>query len=435
LKKEKPKRRRKVKKLILLCLYLSAATALIFAGGSGESQESDSNEPITLTLWDIMVNPEEERAIKPAVDQWNAENPDIQIVRDSLDDESYKIKLKTAIAANEAPDLFFTWGAGFSQPFVDAGKILPLDGVVSQNLVNRAIEGTLGYVTYDDKLYGLPFSQWVGVLYCNQEMFDKYGVKIPETFTDLMNAVETFKENEIDAIAVGASERWTAMFYQNILALRTAGAKLSNDALAGKAPFDGPEFTEAAEKLKELVEAEAFNNGYMGMNYDEILALFTNGQIPMLFQGDWVAGDCELEDSAVKGKIIATHFPYIEGSSASPHDFLGGALDSFMISANTKHKEEAIRALEFLCETQSRLVFKEGMGLPVYKGDLDLSKTNRLTRQIVELSNEATGFTLAWDTFLVGEDTELHLDLVQELFANLITPAEFSATMQTINSK
>ncbi len=423
-----------MKKLILLCLLLTAA-AFIFAGGSKESSDSDSKDPITLTLWDIMVNAEEERAIKPAIEQWNAENPDVQIVRDSLDDESYKIKLKTAIAANEAPDLFFTWGAGFSQPFVDAGKILRLDGVVSQDLVDRAIEGTLGYVTYDDKLYGLPYSQWVGVLYCNQEMFDKYSVKIPETFNELKKAVEIFKKNGIDAIAVGASERWTAMFYHNVLALRTAGAELCNDALAGKAPYDGPEFLKAADKLKELVDLDAFNNGYMGMNYDEILALFTNGQIPMLFQGDWVAGDCELEDSAVKGKIIATHFPYIEGSTASPRDFLGGALDSFMISANTKHKKEAVRALEFLCETQSRLVFKEGMGLPVYKGDLDLSGTNRLTRQIVELSNEATGFTLAWDTFLVGEDTELHLDLVQELFAGVKTPAEFSAEMQTINDK
>ncbi len=421
-----------MKKIILLSmLFISAA--LLFAGGGQEASDTESDGPITLTLWDIMVNAEEERAIKPAIDLWNAENPDVQIVRDSLDDESYKMKLKTAIAADEAPDLFFTWGGGFSKPFVDAGKVLPLDGVISQGLLDRAIEGALGYVTYDGNLYGLPYSQWVGVLYCNQEMFDEYSLKIPETYSELLEAVRVFKGNGIDPIGVGASERWTAMFYHNVLALRTAGAELCNEALAGNADFNGPKFVEAAEKLKELIDAGAFNNGYMGMNFDEFKALFLEGQIPMIYQGDWVAGECELEDSAVKGKIVATHFPAIEGSSASPRDFLGGALDSFMVSANTKHKEEAVRALEFLCETQSRLCFQEGMGLPVYKGDLDLSSTNRLTRQIVELSGEGTGFTLAWDTFFTGEDTELHLDLVQELFAGIITPAEFSEKMQTIN--
>lgn len=415
----------------LIAALLLIAMATGFA--SGAQEETAGEEVITLKLWDIMVNAEEERAIKPAIEQWNRENPNVQIVRDSLDDESYKMKLKTAIAANEAPDLFFTWGGGFSKPFVEAGKVLPLNGKLSAEIEERLIEGADGYVTYDQVRYGLPYAQWVGVLYCNQELFDKYGLAIPQTYSELLNVVSEFKSRGVEPIGVGASERWTAMFYHNILALRTTGSALSNKALAGEAAYDSPEFVAAAGKLAELVEAGAFQNGYMGMNYDEFKALFLAGQIPMVFQGDWLAGECELDDSAVKGKIIATHFPSIEDSTASPRDFLGGALDSFMISANTKYPEEAVRALEFLCQAQSEIGFKEGMGMPVYKTDIDPSQTNRLTQQIVELSSEATGFTLAWDTFLTGADTELHLDLVQELFAGLISPEEFSAQMQTIN--
>ena len=420
-------------KKILILVFLLGIAVIVFAGGQQETSGKAADEVITLTLWDIMINEEEERAIKPAVEKWNEENPNVQIVRDSLDDESYKIKLKTAIAANEAPDLFFTWGAGFSRPFVDAGKVLPLDDYISQDLLDRTIEGALDYATYDGVLYGLPYSQWVGVLYCNQEMFDEYGLSIPRTYDELLNAVKTFKANGIDPIGVGASERWTSMFYYNILALRTAGAEKSNQTLAGDGSYTDPDFLEAAYRLKELVDMGAFNNGFMGMNFDEFKALFLAGRIPMIFQGDWVAGECELEDSLVKGKIVATHFPSLTGSSASPHDFLGGALDTFMVSAKTKHKEEAVRALEFLCEYQSIAGFEEGMGLPVFKGELDTSKTNPLTAQIVDLANEATGFTLAWDTFLTGQDTELHLDLVQGLFAGIVSPEEFCSQMQTIN--
>jgi raffinose/stachyose/melibiose transport system substrate-binding protein len=420
-------------KKILLIGFLALTASILFAAGNQESANESKEEVITLTLWDIMVNAEEERVIKPAVDQWNAENPNVQIVRDSLDDEAYKIKLKTAIAANETPDLFFTWGGGFSQPFVDAGKVLPLDDYISQELLDSAITGVLDYATYNDTLYGLTYSQWVGVLYCNQEMFDQYDIEIPETYSELLRAIEVFKANDIGALGVGASERWTAAFYHNVLALRTAGADKVNNILAGNASYESPEFQEAAVKLSELIKADSFNNGHMAMNFDESKALFLAGKIPMYYQGDWVAGECELEDSLVKGKIIATHFPAIEGSAASPADFLGGALDSFMVSANTPHKEEAVRALEFLCEYQSRVGFEEGMGLPVFKNGLDYSNTNPLTAQIVELTQDATGYTIAWDTSLSGQDADLHLNLVQELFAGIITPEEFSAQMQTIN--
>ncbi|MGL1893461.1 MAG: extracellular solute-binding protein [Spirochaetaceae bacterium] len=420
-----------MKKLMLTLLFMLVAS-FIFAGKNSETVSAEP-EVKTLNLWDIMVTEEESRVIRPVIEKWNAANPDVQIVRDSLDDDSYKTKIKTAIAANEAPDLFFTWGGGFSQPFVDSGKVLNLDDYVTDDLKNRALAGSLDYCTYDDSLYGLPYGMWVGVLYCNQEMFDARGLDIPETFEDLLTAAAVFKENGVGAIGVGAAEKWVGMFYHNILAQRTAGAKLANKALNGDAAYDSAEFLEAATLLEKLVQAEAFNNGYMGMDYEGAQNMFLEGQIPMFFQGDWVSGDCELDDSAVKGKIVATHFPYVKGHEDLKYDFLGGSVDSFMISANTKYPKDAARFLEFLAVELSTQGAQEGVNLPVYSGDIDLANLNRLTKQIIELTKDATGFTLAWDTFLVGEDTELHLDLVQEMFAGMKTPEEFSAAMQTIN--
>ncbi|QEN04916.1 extracellular solute-binding protein [Thiospirochaeta perfilievii] len=420
-----------MKKLLLVsCLILS--TVVLFSKNSAEAKNFDDGV-ITLNLWDIMVTDDEARVIKPTIDKWNKNNPGVQIVRDSLDDDSYKTKIKTAIAANEAPDLFFTWGGGFSAPFVDSGKVLNLDSYISKEFKSKALEGSLSYCTYNDNLYGLPYGMWVGVLYCNQEMFDNLGLEIPETFEELLDVAKVFKDNGVGAIGVGAAEKWVGMFYHNIIAERTAGAKLTNLALSGLAPYDSPEFVEAAEKLEALVNADVFNNGYMGMDYEGAQNMFLQGEIPMFFQGDWVSGDCELDDSPVKGKIVVKHFPYIKGHEEFKYDFLGGSVDSFMISANTKYPKEATEFLQFLVEELSTEGAKEGINLPVYKADIDLTSVNRVTRQIIDLTKDATGFTLAWDTFLVGEDAELHLDLVQEMFAGMITPEEFSSKMQTIN--
>lgn len=419
-------------KKFLLMSFLLLATTVLFAKNGAEAAAGEDSV-IELSLWDIMVTEDESRAIRPLIEKWNAENPNIQIVRDALDDDSYKTKLKTAIAANEAPDVFFTWGGGFSQPFVEAGKVLKLDDYISSDVKDQALGGSLSYVTYNDSLYGLPYGMWVGVLYCNKEMFDAQGLELPETFEDLLEAAAVFKENGVGAIGVGAAEKWVGMFYHNILAQRTAGADLANAALSGNAPYDSPEFIEAAKLLEDLVNADAFNNGYMGMDYEGAQNMFLQGQIPMFFQGNWVAGDCELDTNAVKGKVVARHFPYVKGHEDLKYDFLGGSVDSFMISSNTEHKEAAVKFLEYLAVELSDLGALEGMHLPVYKTDLDTSKFDRITKQIVDLTGDATGFTLAWDTFLVGDDAELHLDLVQEMFAGLKTPEEFSAAMQTIN--
>ena len=83
---------------------------------------------VTLKFWHLWTTPAE--ANKVAIDQvlakFSKAYPNIKVEVDAVENETYKTKIKTAIAANEAPDVFFTWGGGFSQPFVDAGKLLDL---------------------------------------------------------------------------------------------------------------------------------------------------------------------------------------------------------------------------------------------------------------------------------------------------------------------
>lgn len=392
-------------------------------------------EPIVLTMWDEMASEESARVIVPIVEKWNAEHPEIQIAREAVDVESYKIKLKTAISANEAPDIFFSWGAGFSQPFVEAGKVLALDDYLSEDVKNNALPGVLTNVIYDNKTYGLPYNMWYGVFYCNTELFDKYGVKIPETYDELLAAVKTFRANNIGPIAVGVNERWTAMFYHNILALRTAGTELCNDALNKRARYDGPEFLEAVQKLDEMVKAGAFMDGAMGLNYDESVSAFKQGEVPMMFQGTWLAGELENPEYPVSGKIVAKKFPVIPGAKGDGTDYLGGSVDVYMVNAQTANKEAAVQVLEYICTEMSKQGYVQGLGLPVYKAEVDQTKIDRLTLEAAALVEDSKGFVLAWDTFLVGEDAQLHLDLVGDIFAGVRTPEDFVKEMQTINDK
>ena len=135
------------------------------------SSVTTGEEPITLKLWHIWVTSSDsnKRPFEKALKDWNDANPNIQIVTEATESEAYKIKIRTAIAVNEAPDIFFGWGAGFAKPFVESGKILALDEYLTQDTLNSIIPGSLENFTYNNKIYALPTFLIAGIFYCNQD--------------------------------------------------------------------------------------------------------------------------------------------------------------------------------------------------------------------------------------------------------------------------
>lgn len=424
-----------IRKIISLLMVTSLALSMSACGSSSATEDKEAKgEVITLDLWQIWATDSDpnKAPMEKVIKSWNDSHENVKIKVDVIASESYKTKIKTAVSANEAPDIFFTWGAGFSQPFVDAGKVLPLDEYLNDGIKDKMINGTLDNLTYDGKVYGLPFSVAVGTFYCNEELFEENNLQIPQTYSELLEVSKAFREKGITPFTVGEKNRWPGMFYYDILALREGGAQLSNDALAGKASYEDPALVAAAGKLGELVEADAFNDGAVGLSRDEAEIPFFQGEIPMYYNGSWVASTIERDDSPVKGKIVAVRFPIIEGAAGNENEFLGGVTDTFMISANTEYKEESVEALKFISENLSTELYLAGV-LPAWKVEVDETNINPLTRQIKDIVNGATGFVPAWDVYLTGADADAHKDLVQEIFAEQITAEEFGERMQKIN--
>ncbi len=403
---------------------------------SGEQKEAASGEKVTLNVWHLWTTDSDANAksFMKVFEQYKAEHPNVEVVIDASENEAYKTKLKTAMAANEGPDVFFSWGAGFAQPFVDAGQVLPIEEYLTDDQKANLIESQRTNLTYDGKLYGLPFVSWVGILYCNQEVFEQNGVKVPDTYEEFLAAVETFSSKGIVPLTVGAKDGWPLMFFQNILALRQAGADGSNAALDKAASFNQPEFVQSAQMLTDLVKAKAFDDAALALTYDEAKMAFLSGEVPMTYMGSWLAGEIQDENlSTVKGKVVAKNFPSIAGTKGNKDEFLGGAIDCFMVNNNTKHKKEAAEFAAYMAEHMARESFLLGAGLPAWKVDTTGETIDPLVQQMVELANNSTGFVLAWDTKLSGEAAEKHKTLVQEVFAGTKTPQQFVDEMDAAN--
>lgn len=386
-----------------------------------------ADQQITLTYWDAWPGDPQKSLMDGIVKEWNDNNPNVQVERSTTANDPYKTKIKTAIAADEAPDVFFSWPQGFSKPFVDAGKVLPIDDYLTDDIKAQILPGAL--VEFDGKTYGICCTQQVGTFFVNTEILSANNLSVPKTFDDLLNASKVLNENGIVPLAVGQKDLWPGMWYYNQIALRMAGPDTVVSALNKEGSYNTEPFIKAAEKLKQLVEVGAFDPNALGISRDESEVAFFSGKVAMYYGLNSSGG--KVKGSAVDGQIEVHPFPAIS-DGVDQTSYVGGGAVTFLASNNTKHKEEAAKLAIYLSQATSDQFFLTGNALPMWDySKFDQSKLDPLQLEIMEnIAKPAEGNVSAWDIYLVGNDAQTHKELVAEIFGGRITPEEFAQKMQ-----
>jgi raffinose/stachyose/melibiose transport system substrate-binding protein len=418
-----------------LC-FVAFSLALLFFPSCSNPRKTAAGDTVILRLWTIWSSDTESNKAPflKTLAEFKKKYPNVKIELDQTEASAYNTKIRTAIAANEAPDVFYYNSGGLLKSFVDAGKVLPLDGYLPAGVKERIMDGALTNMTFDGKIYGLPYTRAFSVLYCNSDLFEKYGVKIPSTWNELMAAVRAFRKAGITPMAVGGKDRWPTNMYTDVITLRCAGYEEYRRALYKEegGSFVTPGMRFGAQKFAELVRAGAFQKDAVSVTRDESELPFYAGKIPMYVSGNWTAGNCQAPDSPVRGKTVAVRFPTIEGGKGDPAEFMGGAAEEFCVAANTKNTEAAVLLCSFLAENHSRNAYLAGAGIPTWKMTVDESRIDPLIKSIMKLTDGSKRFLLWGNNALEGDDSELLLDTTQEFLAGSLSAGDYSARLQSI---
>jgi raffinose/stachyose/melibiose transport system substrate-binding protein len=219
------------------------------------------------------------------------------------------------------------------------------------------------------------------------------------------------------------------MWYYNQIALRMAGPETVVSALNKEGSYNTEPFIKAAERLQQLVEAGAFDPNALGISRDESEVAFFSGKVAMYYGLNSAGG--KVKGSAVDGQIEVHPFPAIS-DGVDQTSYVGGGAVTFLVSNNTKHKEEAAKFAIYLSQATSDQFFLTGNALPMWDySKFDQSKLDPLQLEIMEnIAKPAQGNVSAWDIYLVGNDAQTHKELVAEIFGGRITPEEFAQKMQ-----
>ena len=219
-----------------------------------------------------------------------------------------------------------------------------------------------------------------------------------------------------------------------IHAIRMAGAEAFNAALMGTGSYDTPEMVEAARLVQELAARGGFGDSAASTSQDDAVAAIKQGRAAMMFMGSWLNGDCEADDAAVKGKMTVIKFPTIEGGKGSADEFHGGSGETFLVSSDTEHPDEAAAVAQYICEKMSKDQFLAGSGMPAWEADMgDTSNLNRLSSEIADLTKDATGYVYWLDSLTGGSTADTIMNEIANLIAGTRTPEDFCKNLQALN--
>lgn len=389
-------------------------------------------EQIKLTLWSIATESDNYHVpYENAIKDFETAHPNIKIDFQTFENESYKTKLKSSVSANELPDIFFTWGGGFSQPFVEAGRVLCIDDAY-QNYKDALPEVMLTNVTFDGKKYGSVYTMNVSMLFYNKDMFAQYNLKPPTTFDELKTVCQTFIDNGITPFGISAKDIWNLAMTHDALTLKSAGAGAVTSVLLkdGKTSYNSPDFLTASKDFAELVKMGAYSEDAIALTNDEATQTFYDGKEPMYITGSWMVSDFYTK-SKTPDAFGCVPVPVVNSTNAALTDFMGGPSDTLMVSASTKYPEEAAMAMFEISKGISKYGYLSGSGIAAWNVDYDAGDVKPLTQEIAGMVQKATSLTLWFDTLMQAEDTGVYLENLQQLYLGDITPEDLAKAMST----
>ena len=328
------------------------------------------------------------------IDEYMAENPDITIEVEALDEEAYKTKFK-AYAMDGMPDVVSIWGQpAFLDEVLDAGVLaeLNVDDYTDYGFIAGSLEG----FKKEDKLYGLPRNTDIMLFYYNQKMFADNGWEIPETYDELMDLCTQIRASGITPIAMDGGDGWPMACFLTDILVKVAGedyADIVSKAVAS-GDYTAPEIKEATQILVDSAAADMFQVGYDSQDYGTTMNLFTNGQAAMYCMGSW---DCSMalnEDIVpeIRDNIRAFTMPVVEGGRGGANVIAAWNGGGYAVSANSPVQAEAIKFLNYMYQPDklSKYGWEKGVGLSAQDQTAYLTgNETELQKQVMNILKDA----------------------------------------------
>ncbi len=405
-----------MKKLVALvlaaCLLLGVASAL----AEGEKK--------TLTRWCIATESDANRPAYEAAIAAVEEKFDVKIEWEAFENQSYKTKIKAAMAdPSTLPDIFFTWAGAFCGDFANAGNVYCLEDAYKA-YAEELPAVMLQNASYGEekKPYAVPLTMNIVALFANMDLLAQAGWdKIPETYDDLIKCCDDLVAAGIIPFGCAGSETWCVTEYLEPMILKTIGYEKLNKIFAGEESWNDEDIAKAVDTFQEMIVKGYFDPDGLALGNDQVKANFIAGKTAFYQNGSWNCG--EVNDA--EGNFQVAMFPVLNAEKATYAQVIGGPSDSLAVAATSSDPEFAAQIAFELGKEICHYGYLAGSGLPAWTPYYDTADVKPLVADVAAMVAAADGMVLFGDTAMSADPANIYLDYVSKVYGCEIDGAGF----------
>ncbi len=268
----------------------------------------------------------------------------------------YQDKISLVIDSNP-PDLAAHWFNKYYENYALRGSLLDLtDFWAEEGLDDVFPQKVAKLVEVNGRKYGVPLDiHWEGgvVLY-NLRVFGELGLSVPHTWEEFQTTLQTLKANGVEhPIAMGFADAWPRDMVFTAIFAAVAGPDFYLGLANGENSWTDAPVQEAFEIYRQWVENGYFDPSAPGLDWEEALNTFINGETAIYFMGDWAA-------TALKKIGWQPNVDYyVDFIPAKPgiEQFGIPDVEGFVIPSKANNVEGAKEFLKFMARADAQIAF------------------------------------------------------------------------------
>lgn len=351
----------KIKKI----LFLIITVGLLATTGC---RESDNSKVKLVVLGFGDETTPDGQAFEENITNFIAENPDIEVEWDMLNEELYHNRMTAMLVSGEQLDVATTFNGGSHHTKVlDSGQAIDQREFINPDMFQP---GALTGGGRNGELWSIPVSKSVHtVLYSNDVLLNELGLEPAKSYEELLLQKEITKEHQKILIAYPGASSWcNDTFIYSILVGRFAGIQGTTDLYKGVNKFNEGASLKALNFIDRIFADGVLDNTSLQSDYGASLNQFNNSKALYMIDGGWRAAAVTLEN------FTWNIFPSVPGQIVDKSGNGGFSSSGWAImksaTLDPERKKAAVRLLNYMVGEEASLVRAKIMGLvPVIKTD------------------------------------------------------------------
>ena len=272
--------------------------ALVSAGAAGPAFADSTITIATVNNGDMVV-------MQKLSSQFEQQHPDIHLKWVVLEENVLRQRLTTDIATHAGQFDVLTVGNYEVPIWAKQGWLEPMDNLPASYAVDDLLKPVREGLTYNGKLYGLPFYGESAMTYYRTDLFQKAGITMPSapTYDQVRQFADkiTDKANQVYGMCLRGKPGWGENMAYLTTLVDAEGGQWFN--MQWKATIDTPEWKKAIGFYADILKADG-PPGATSNGFNENLALFSSGHCGMWIDAT-VAGGLlfDKKQSSVADKV------------------------------------------------------------------------------------------------------------------------------------